>query len=224
MKHCFKPVPSTRDLARFFAQCSISQHLVMAQKSTQPMEFENVEAVEKYSLAHTGPKLAPSLFKSCAQALLLSHGAELTEEVPSHAGVQKEFTFQTICGPALVVPLEDWVIFRFLEPDGKRFPWPMSGDSGKWNIHVPSKARSVLLLQLEEQLLMAKIPAPEAKAPTQVRDVLPPCVMKSQAGFYVGCYVRTEEGDYPHSRFSDYFKTKEKAADWLKKSVETCSL
>lgn len=47
--------------------------------------------------------------------------------------------------------------------------------------------------------------------------------MKSPAGHYVGCYVRTEEGDYLHSRFSDYFKTKELAEDWLKKSVETYS-
>ena len=224
MKHCFKPVPSTRNAGRFFAQCSISQHLVRYQKSAQPMEFDTVESVEMFSLAHTGPKLSPDLFRSCAHALLLHHGAELTEEVPSYAGIQKEFTHQTICGPALVVPLEGWVNFKFLEPAGKRFPWPMSGDSGKWNVHASNNDGSVLLVRLEEQLLMAKISTPETKAATQVREVLPPCVMKSQAGFYAGSYVRTEEGDYPHSRYSDYFKTNEQAAKWLQKSVESCSL
>jgi hypothetical protein len=223
MKHYFQPTEGFRGDVRSFAQCSISDHIVTVAKTGKPMLFDTDEAVEKFSRAHTGQKLSASLFKACAHALLLRHGAVLAREVPSYAGLQKEFTFQTICGPAEVVPVEDWVIFRFLEPEGKHFPWPMHSKSGLWNIHFNNMGRSYLLLQLEEKLLMSK-PAPEAKAPTPLRKVQPPCVMKSQAGFYVGCCVRTDEGDYPHSRFSSYFTKSEDAAKWLEQSQSSCSL
>lgn len=156
MKHCFQPVPSTRNKGRFFVKCSISHHLVMLPKTKINLEFPAIEDVEKFSLHTTGVKLASGLFKECANALLLRHGATLVAEEPNLTGIQKEFRFQTICGPATVIPLDDWVIFRFLEPQGKHFPWAMSGNLGKWNLHCSRLNLSELLEDLDDRLVLSK--------------------------------------------------------------------
>jgi hypothetical protein len=55
--------------------------------------------------------------------------------------------------------------------------------------------------------------------------VQPPEVMRSGAGFYVGCCTIDADGlASPHSRFSDYYRVASKAQDWLDQAVASNSL
>lgn len=225
MKHSFLPSQGIRNDNLLFAQCSISHHLVMDRKTAKPRLFKSVAAVEKFSAANTGTKLTDCLFKDCANALLARNNAILEHEEACNTGSQKTFRHFTRFGPALVTPVDSWIIFRFLEPEGKSFPWAMSGKAGQWNFHSQNGDLSALLDEFALGLAQCTpIIAGAAPPSTGKREVLPACVMQSQAGYYVGCYVRTDEGDYPHSRFSQYFSQKRNADEWLTNSLGTCSL
>ncbi len=224
MKHCFKPVPSCTQKGLLFAECSISGHRARDLKTAEPRQFKTAEEVDTFSRRHIGNKLDPQLFKECANALLVRHGAIMLCEDPCESGSQKTFRIDTRFGPAQVTPVDTWVIFRFLEPEGKNFPMGMSRKSGSWNFYSNEGDLSALLEDFADGLAQTTAPVAIKIASESRCEVLPACVMKSAAGYYVGSYCRTEEGDYPHSRYSDYFRSSKKAEHWLTTSLENGSL
>lgn len=54
-------------------------------------------------------------------------------------------------------------------------------------------------------------------------EVSPYMVMRSQAGHYVGTYIKRDEMAVPHSRVSDYMKEGD-ANEWLRNGLETKTL
>lgn len=59
---------------------------------------------------------------------------------------------------------------------------------------------------------------------SSARVVGDPEVMRSAAGFYVGCSVTEDGFTSPHSRYSDYFPTAPEAQTWLDNARRTNSL
>lgn len=51
-----------------------------------------------------------------------------------------------------------------------------------------------------------------------------PQVMKSQAGYYVGCSRFSDDMWAPYSRYSDYMAKREDAQSWLDRAIATDSL
>ena len=225
MKHSFKPVPSTVKQGSFFAECSISGHRPKDSKSSALIQFKTESDVVLYSNKNISKKLSSKMFKDCANTLLARHGASLLYEDASPTGSQSTFKLCTRFGPAEVTPVDTWIIFRFLEPHGKSFPWGMTGNSGSWNFHSSDGDLSALLEDFAEGLAKCTAPGGNVQVrPEALCEVLPPCVMKSGAGFYVGSYCKTAEGEYPHSRYSDYFRRSQQAQTWLTKSLENQSI
>ncbi len=223
--HSFIPVTSPLKKDLFFAECSISGHRILNVKTSTPRQFKTAGAVETFSKENAGAKLKSALFKECANALLVHHGARMICEDPCETGSLKTFSLYTRFGPALVTPVDTWVIFRFQETAGKSFPWGMSGTSGNWNFHSSGDDLGALLEDFADGLARCTSPSVGVQiAPTARVQLLPPTVMKSGAGWYVGCFCRTEEGEYPHSRYSDYFPKPQLAQHWLDTSLASGSL
>lgn len=223
--HSFKPVASILYKGFFTAECSVSGHPVIDLKTGQARLFKFSGSVEAFSAGHAGPKLKSALFKECANALLVHHGALMLCEDPCYSGSQKTFSLNTRFGPAHVTPVDTWIIFRFLEPAGKSFPWGMSGTRGNWNFYSTDGDLGALLEEFADGLTRCTSQAAGVQvAPTARVELLPPTVMKSAAGWYVGCYCKTEEGEYPHSRYSDYFRKPQLAQHWLDTSLASGSL
>lgn len=58
----------------------------------------------------------------------------------------------------------------------------------------------------------------------QASGIQPPEVMRSAAGYYVGCYIVVDGFPSPHSRYSDYYPKRGKAEEWLEKALAEGSL
>lgn len=220
MKHCFKPVPSDTKPDMYFAECSISGYRVINAITTSQRLFKTAAEVDSFSDKNVGEKMSEKLFKECANALTSRFALKMLWQDPCYSGFQNTYRIDTPYGPAQVTPVDGWVIFQFMEPDGKSFPCAMSSKPGCCNLHSSGGDLSALLEELADTLALVTKPIPDKDAKEQRREVLPASVMKSQAGFYVGSWVRTDEGDFPHSRYSDYFRKREDAEKCLGNGLE----
>jgi hypothetical protein len=224
MKHAFfETVPCALGIG-FNAACSISGHRIADNKTGHPRRFITHETVERFTAKLHTSGLPASLFKACANALLVRHGADLLSEDPCASGTQKTFSLATRFGIAEVTPLDHMVCFRFQNPD-QSFPWGMSGTNGLWNFHPSGGDLRQLLCEFAEGLEKCCIsPVPSVQDQLTVFEILPPEVMKSGAGYYVGCFCVRDGIPAPHSRFSDYFRKPGPAHDWLATALAAGSI
>ena len=226
MKQVFKPVPGAPEIGGFNSECSISGHRIADENIDHPKNFRSSSDAERFCETLTAKPLSAATFKACANALLVRYGALLIYEDPSLTGPQSTFSLHTRYGPAQITPVDGWVLFGFLEPGTQSLPWGMASNRpGSCNLHgSPAKLRD-LLVELAERL--SKCCTTELAVKTEhTIELLPPEVMKSCAGFYVGCYCRSEGDDFtsPYARYSDYFQKREKADGWLSKAVANGSI
>jgi hypothetical protein len=221
MKQQIIAVPSGTAIGTFNAECSISGHRFTDGKTGLPLAFADESAVVMFGEKLLAKPLSGKLFLACSRALLKRYGAQVIHEDMSYAGIQKTFSLNTRYGPAEVVPLDSWIRFKFLDPENQSSSWGgTQGEKGQWHFIGPEEKLRDLLAQFADGLATCAIPdAAKFMQPQQASQILPPEVMKSGAGYYVGCYCMDDGFPSPHSRFSEYFTVKKTADEWLEKAL-----
>lgn len=221
MKQEIIAVPSESKIGAFHAACSLSGHQFKDQKTGLPLVFESECEVEGFGRFLLSESMTVETYRACVIAMIKQHGA-VQRPSGDRAHNVLAVTFDSLFGPAELDLGKTDVTLRFLDPDKQAFPWGSEpGQKGVWHFRAESNRLREQLVFLAEGLALCTSSVGKGSSRTVLTA---PEVMRSGAGYYVGCYSITDGLPSPHSRFSDYWPKPEKAQIWLEKALSDGSL
>lgn len=221
MKQEIIAVPSERKSGAYHAACSLSGHQFKDQNTGLPLVFESESEVEGFGRLLLSESMTVDTYRACVIAMLKHHGAILRPAADPALNVLG-VSFDSLFGPAELDLGKTDVTLRFLDPEKQAFPWgSVPGQKGAWNFRAESNRLREQLVFLAEGLALCMSPIGKGISATVLTA---PEVMRSGAGYYVGCYSVTDGQPSPHSRFSDYWPKPEKAKNWLEKALSDGTL